>query len=301
MWARLIHQLIFLSFVFSLNGQADSARLNYTARKLFVGSAVTLVSGASFAYLHHEWYAPYKGSSFHYFNDNGEWLQMDKLGHAYSSYQGGRLMMEAFQWAGFSKKYCLAAGAYGALYMTGIEIMDGYSSGWGFSLGDEVADFAGAGLAISQQAAWSEQRVLLKFSYWPSGLAKYNPALLGDDSPSRVLKDYNGQTYWLSVGPAMFSQHKSAFPRWLNFCAGYGANGMIGGFENNKPAVDKNGNPVKFERTRSLYLSLDINLSEIRTKSRFLKTLLSIVNVLKFPAPAVEFNSKGVKFYPVYY
>jgi hypothetical protein len=47
---------------------------------------------------------------------------------------------------------------------------------------------------------------------------------------------------------------------------------------------------------------LDIDLNKIKTKNRTLKTILSAVNVLKIPAPAVEVNSRGkVHFHPLFY
>ena len=47
----------------------------------------------------------------------------------------------------------------------------------------------------------------------------------------RMLKDYNGQTYWLSANLKSFFQG-SNIPAWLNVAVGYGADGMFGGFEN---------------------------------------------------------------------
>lgn len=95
--------------------------------------------------------------------------------------------------------------------MTAIECMDGFSKGWGFSWGDQAADVMGTGLAIAQEAFWQEQRVKIKFSFSPSGLAKYNPNLLGKSLSTQLLKDHNGQTYWLTASPGMFAK-KSGFP-----------------------------------------------------------------------------------------
>ena len=90
---------------------------------------------------------------------------MDKAGHVFTTYQMARLMMGAFNWAGFSKKKELfIGGTIGLVYMTAIECMDGFSKGWGFSYGDEVANVLGASFAVGQQALWNEQRVQLKFS-----------------------------------------------------------------------------------------------------------------------------------------
>ena len=37
------------------------------------------------------WYQDYPRSKFHTLDDNSEWLQMDKLGHVFSTYQLSRI------------------------------------------------------------------------------------------------------------------------------------------------------------------------------------------------------------------
>ena len=54
-----------------------------------------------------------------------------------------------------------------------------------------------------------------------------------------MLKDYNGQTYWLSANLKSFFK-KSNVPTWLNISVGYGAEGMFGATEN--IWMDNNGN-----------------------------------------------------------
>jgi hypothetical protein len=179
--------------------------------------------------------------------------------------------------------------------------MDGFSSGWGFSWGDELANGLGTAAAISQQAFWNEQRITFKFSYAQSGLAKYNPSLLGETIYTQVLKDYNGQTLWMSVNPSAFIRKQNKFPKWLNIAFGYSAYGMLGGFANTFAVVDEQGRVLKFERERRLYLSLDVDLTRIKTRSRFLKGLFSALNILKFPAPALQFSQNKFRFYYLYY
>ena len=72
--------------------------------------------------------------------------------------------------------------------MTCIEVMDGFSKGWGFSWGDEMANAFGTALAVAQNAYWDRQKIQIKFSYASSGLAKYNPALLGKKPSTQILK-----------------------------------------------------------------------------------------------------------------
>jgi len=294
----------FLLLCGTICGQNDSLKPSgYKTRKLILASSSAALTVGSLVMLNKAWYSEYNTGKFHFFNDNEEWLQMDKAGHIYTTYQMSRLMMEAFSWAGYSRKQTLIyGGGIGLAYMTAIECMDGFSRGWGFSWGDQLADVLGSSLAIAQEAGWKEQRIQLKFSFAQSGLAKYNPSLLGENKYAQLLKDYNGQTYWLSINPSSFFKKKSGkFPKWLSVSLGYSAYGMLGGHSNRIIVTDEKGNVLKIDRERRLYLSLDVDLSRIKTRSKLLNGLFSLVNMLKFPAPALEFTHKGLRAYGIYY
>jgi hypothetical protein len=116
----------------------------------------------------------------------------------------------------------------------------------------------------------------------------------------RMLKDYNAQTYWLSVNPQSFSSSKKIFPSWLNIAVGYGAKGMTGTYNN---PSEVNGQPIpSFRRTRQFYLSLDLDLSKIKTKSEFLRLFLNVANLIKIPMPTLEYNAEnGVVFHAIYF
>jgi hypothetical protein len=271
----------------------------FKKRKIILGATTTVFTAGSLLYLNQAWFKHYTTSEFHFFNDNLEWFQLDKVGHAYSNYQSARLMMQAMEWAGSStKKQVLIGGMSGFAYMAVIEVMDGYSSGWGFSIGDVAFNALGSGMAIGQKLAWNEQRIQLKFMYYPTHFPSYNPTLLGRDASEQFLKDYNGQTYWLSINPSSFMKEDTKFPRWLNVAFGYGADGMLGSSNNEKFKFDKNGNPINFKRYRQAYFSLDFDLTKIRTKSKVLKSVFSIVSVLKIPFPNLELSDGKFKFNP---
>lgn len=173
----------------------DSLKNQFRTRKIvFAGSCAAAATG-SLIYLDQAWYKPYRSGSFHFFNDNAEWLQMDKAGHVFSNFTIGRLMMQSAQWAGFDEQLSQMFGYSGLAYMTAIELMDGFSSGYGFSWGDMAANTGGTLLAIGQQHFWQEQRVLIKFSFHQTSFPQYRPALLGSGLSEQVLKDYNGQSY----------------------------------------------------------------------------------------------------------
>ena len=271
-----------------------SDSLNKSRRNAVLISEVSLATTALIG-LDQLWYADYPRSKFKTLDDSGEWLQMDKLGHVFSSYQLGRLGANTLNWAGVSKKNQIIYGStLGLGFLTAVEVMDGFSEEWGFSWTDMAANTLGSGLFVGQELLWKEQRIHLKYSFHQTEFAKQRPDKLGNGLSEEFLKDYNGQTYWLSANINSFFKTDN-IPNWLNLAVGYGAEGMLTGEPNDPLFINQN-------RTRQYYLSLDIDLSRIKTKSHFLKTIFDVLNVIKVPFPALELNSKGrLKVHYIYY
>lgn len=250
-------------------------------------TAVGAITAATTAYigLDQAWYAQYDRSAFHFFNDADEWLQMDKTGHFLSCYAVG-------SWGHAMMKHCGASdrsarwlgGSVGLLYMTGIEVLDGTSAGWGFSWSDMATNAAGSALFIGQDAAWGEQRIVPKISARLTPYAAQRPDLLGEGFADRLLKDYNGITLWMSFNLASLSQ-SDALPPWLNVAVGYGAEGMISAH----PLQQTDGDPV----FRQFYFAPDIDLTRIRSRSKVVRTLLFLANSIKVPLPGVEYRTDG--------
>jgi hypothetical protein len=238
------------------------------------------------------WYKNYPKSNFHFVNDNSSWLQMDKLGHAATSYYGGVNGIKLYKWTGLEyKKAVWIGGLTGLFFNSTIEILDGFSTNWGASLGDVFANSMGSLLAISQELHWKEQKVLLKYSYSKSSISDSNTELFGNTFLQRSLKDYNGQTYWLSVNiNSFFELEKSSFPKWLNFALGYSGNGMIS-------AQSKTGD----NRYRQYLFSLDIDLTRIETKNKLLKKITHVFSFVKIPFPAFEFSNNQLKLHSIYF
>jgi hypothetical protein len=115
-----------------------------------------------------------------------------------------------------------------------------------------------------------------------------------------MIKDYNGQSYWISGNISSFLPAGSKFPKWLNIAMGYGAEGMTGASGN---TLNQNGQPVpEFPRYRQFFLSLDVDLTRIPTKSKVLKGIFNVLSFIKIPAPAVEYNTLGqFKVHGLYY
>lgn len=253
---------------------------------LVFGTVAGLYAG-SFIGLNQLWYANYPQSSFHFFDDNAEWMGLDKFGHATTAYYIGYYTQPAFQWTGMSRNASVwTAGALGFAYQGTIEIFDGFSAEYGASWGDLLANFGGSAMFVSQELLWKEQRFMLKLSYFPSEYAAKRPDLLGSNFAEQVIKDYNAHTFWLSCNIWSFLPNREAseFPRWLNVAVGYGANGLLGGFTN--PPQYAN-----VQRYQQFYISIDFDLTKIKTKSKFLRALFKAISIIKFPAPAIEFTT----------
>jgi len=265
------------------------------SRKKTVVITETALASVTLIGLNQLWYADYSRSSFKTLNDSGEWLQMDKLGHLFSSYQLGRLGANSLNWAGVSKKDQLLYGStLGFGFLTAVEVMDGFSEEWGFSWTDMAANAAGTGLHIGQELLWEEQRVILKYSFHRTQFAKQRPNKLGSGLSEEFLKDYNGQTYWLSANINSFLKTET-IPNWLNLAFGYGAEGMLTGEANDPLFLNQN-------RTRQYYLSLDVDLTRIKTNSNVLKTIFDVFNVIKIPFPTLEINDDGrIKGHYIYF
>lgn len=307
----IFHTIVFLFLC--KNGEAqDSLSSNFASRKKILIAAAATGYSASIIGLNQTWYKNYPRSKFHFFDDNQEWLQMDKMGHIFTSYQLGRFGIESMQWAGYDSVSALWWGSsVGIIFLSTVEILDGFSSQWGFSMGDMGANLAGMMLALGQHAEWGEQRIQLKFSYQKNSFVNYRPEMFGSTLPENILKDYNGQTYWLSVNVPSFLPHKKYIPKWLNIALGYSAENMIGAENNDMffeyacknidcSTIDLAG--VNTNRYRQFFLSLDVNLTKIKTRSRFLKTLFSVVSMVKIPAPAIEWNTHGKPvFHGIYF
>ncbi|CAH8294959.1 putative lipoprotein DUF2279 [Mariniflexile fucanivorans] len=272
-----------------------SDSLNKTRRNAVIISEAS-ISGLTLVALNQLWYADYERSQFHTINDNSEWLQMDKMGHVFTSYQMGKQGAQLLNWSGVSKKNQLIYGStLGFTFLTTVEVLDGFSEEWGFSWGDILANASGTGLYVGQELLWNEQRIALKFSFHQTKYASLRPDKLGEDFLEQILKDYNGQTYWLSANLHSFFKEKN-IPKWLNIAVGYGADGMLTGVED----ID-NQLLTNINRQRQFYLSLDVNLSNIETKSKLLGSVFNVINIIKVPFPTLEFNRKGCVFHLFYY
>lgn len=280
----------------------------------FVSGTIGGLYAAANAWWSSAWYSKYDKDKFHFFNDWSEWNQMDKLAHGYNAYFISSWTYDLFHWAGVSERHAPWIGMLNAqLWQLSIEVNDGLQKKWGFSWGDIALNMSGSLLFGIQQYWWHDQRIQMKISAVPVDYGQYGPEvkdraekLYGTSFTELILKDYNAMTFWLSASPGSFiKKPDSKFPKWLQVSFGYGASGMLGGIENkwskNDPGGDVAG-PIDpadlvdysdIERVREFYLSFDVDWTRIPAKRAWARTCLGILNIVKLPFPAVEFNNSG--------
>lgn len=287
-----------------------------------VGIGTAVYSGVSIG-LWETWYKGFELSSFHLFNDWGEWNQLDKAGHWFSTYNECVWAFQGARWTGMKRRKALwTAVGIGSGIQATIEIMDGFSKKWGFSVGDIAFNTLGAAAFASQEMLWQEQRITFKASTdWTpyattsilsmdgngvSSLRRRGHDLYGSNFAEVYLKDYNKLTIWASANIHAFAKNKlpKRFPKWLNVAVGYGSANLYGGFANEWQEGEHQFilDAEQYPRYRQFYLSLDVDFRRIKTQNRFLKTFFSVVNFVKIPAPALEMNSLGkIKFHSLYW
>lgn len=254
---------------------------------LITGSAA--LYGTTLIGLNELWYAQYERSGFHFTNERDHWLQMDKAGHAFTAYYESASAYHLLRWCGVDgRKSLWYGGLAGFLLQTPIEVLDGFSRKWGASPGDIVANAFGSALFMSQQARWQKQRFRLKFSYHPTSFPDHRPDLLGSNGVQALLKDYNGQTYWLATPANHVIPGSDPLPEWLDLAVGYSAAGMLGSQRNPEAFRDQ-------PRYRQYLLAPDVDISHFNTRSRFVNNLLDVLSVLKLPLPGLQYSpEKGI-------
>ena len=268
----------------------EKTNLDSIRRKNIILNSTAIASTSlSYLGLYNLWYKKYPQSSFHFFNDLEEWNYMDKAGHVFSSYQVARkshLFLKNKNIENPIEKSCF----YSLFFMLGIEVLDGFSTEWGFSNYDLISNFIGSGLFYVQEKKFKKQLLKLKFSSNLSPYAIYRPNLLGNNFSERIFKDYNGQTYWITIDYNTKIQDKYKVFKYINLALGYSIDGFIGARNNPNLNCFECDN---LNRQSQYILSFDLDLSEIKTENKFLKLLLNTFSIIKFPAPAILIQNKS--------
>ncbi|MFC7669164.1 DUF2279 domain-containing protein [Hymenobacter humi] len=221
--------------------------------------------------------------------------RLDKAGHFWGSFQESRGAVDMLRWAGLSEQKALWYGSFvGFAIQSPLELLDGRDPAYGASATDLAANFLGSSALLAQQLAWHDIRIMPKWSFHLSPYAPQRPNVLGKSVPERWLKDYNGQTYWLCTDVGAFLKPGNRWPRWLQPAVGYGGEDMVYNDDGTNAAAG-------LRPYRQFYLSLDVDLRRIPTRSALLKKVFYTLSIFHLPAPALEYNGRnGFRFHGLY-
>ena len=300
---------IFLIILFlncALIGRTQSFLENDTTfnvkRTAWTSGAIATGWSGSILALRNVWYKETWTDEFLLFDDSRQWLGMDKAGHVFTANLITKNISSFYRWSGTDRKKSLLIGSSVAFgYLASIELLDGYSKNWGFSWSDIGANTLGIAWYTWQELLWEEQRFKLKFSAHLSPFAQYRPNTLGSSQPERLIKDYNGQTYWISVTPAQFLDNSSSFPKWLSFSFGYSVDEKLHGDFNVFNIIDSKSNIKTFQAKSQYLFSLDIDFEQFNPKRKWVKTLFKVINHVKIPFPAVILSDGKLGVSPLYF
>lgn len=322
--------LFFSLFIFTIcgvKGQNIDTRFivpsdTFNTKRFYSASTFSALTYSGFSVgLYNAWYRQYDQTSFHLFNDWNEWNNMDKMGHFYTAYFQGVLCYKGAKWTGLNENKSILTGVIlGTLFQSTIEVMDGFSGKWGFSIPDVAYNTLGVGAFVFQQKVWKEQRIQFKMSgyrrnygdhllYSITGkesmsLQSRADNLFGSSFAARFLKDYNTQTLWASVNVHSFLNEESKFPKWLNIALGTGSENLFGGFENRWDSTSSyfQLDEEIFPRYRQFFIGIDLDLTRMGINNYYLKSIMQIFNIFKIPGPALEINTLGeIKFHLIHF
>jgi len=213
-------------------------------------------------------------SHFHFENDFDYALNLDKFGHFAAGVVMGEGFYEGYRWAGTSEfQAYLFAGLSAMMTHVAIDVKDGYSPEWGFSVFDVLSGTLGGFYPMAERYIPVFKYVDLKWSYWINTKAYYRQSHTGV-----FTDDYCNQTFWASFKPYRLlpASVRAYYPSWLAIAAGL--------------SIDEGVFIKHYEGTphREVYIALDYDLEAFRPQTRLARTLIKSLNYFKLPAPAIQ-------------
>ncbi|MCL2101093.1 MAG: YfiM family protein [Fibromonadales bacterium] len=217
---------------------------------------------------------------------------LDKFGHFYTGALFSEIFAMSYDWTGMSP---FASSLWAAVTVSVtqllIEMKDGVSP-YGYSVWDAAAGCLGGFYAMGKRFVPAMQYVDYKFVYWPGSSLYWDSVRKngGEDIGGKwtggegvFVDDYydGNQTHWLSfkVGKMLPSGARAYYPQWLAFAFGWG--------------LDDGHFSRRWDKSRyEYYIALDYDLEAIfRPQKTWSKNLVTLLNFVKFPAPAYRFGS----------
>lgn len=222
-------------------------------------------------------------SHFHFENDFEYAKNADKLGHFSAGVIIAELFYQGYYWAGLSEFGSYAAAATSAMLThVAIDVKDGFSPEWGFSIFDVLSGTLGGLYPMAKRYVPFFKYFDLKWSYWINSKAYYRQSDTGV-----FTDDYCNQTYWFSlkVYRVLPGALQKFYPSWLAVAAGL--------------SIDEGVFEHKAGRYE-IYIALDYDFEAIfKPHERWARNLVRFANYFKLPAPTVQVYPY-VKFHLLY-
>jgi hypothetical protein len=273
----------------------ENGRVNGWRLALVCGAAASTL-GASYIYLRNSWWKDDQ-IAFHF--DGGPDLKyavnLDKAAHFYGGLIAADLFYGALRWSNLSETAAIWTGVgLGAFVQIAIEMKDGYSPTWGFSVYDVGSGIAGSLFHAGQRSIPFMRNFDVKFSYAQHSDRYFH--YLKTDGNGTWNDDYVNQTYWLSckVNNFLPKRIEPYWPDWLALAVGVGVDETLTGYDPSPSYPSGKGNI-------ELYLALDYDVTKILPfNSQVWEAVKHYLNYFKFPAPALRVTPYAI-WYGLYF
>ncbi len=273
-------------------------------RFAFVNGTSLLALYGSYHYINTAWWADSK-KTFH-FDGGGSSIKeafdfgrdaiyakgLDKIGHFYGARITSDIFARGIRWSGKTEQQALLwGGLLGTAVQGFIEIKDGYSPTWGFSVYDWMSGSLGSFYPYFQSKSRFLKALDIKYSYY----RKDNYYFDFIKRKSNFQDDYMNSIFWFTFNPKRYKP-ESKWPKWLGISMGVGVDATLNNYYVNMPGGTSDWGRGGYE----VYLAPDIDFKGLLPKKPFWQTLAHILNYIKVPSPALRF-SKDTKFMPIHF
>ena len=148
---------------------ATSAQSPDKIRIYKVAGAIVGIYSVIMIWLNFAWYRLYPRSGFHWFDDRGEWIQIDKAVIFTAPILKLYGLTNCCAWTGLDNKHsALSAFFIGLGFETKSKYGMVFQPNGALHGAILTANLIGASLATIQYLVWEEQRIMCKFSYNPN-------------------------------------------------------------------------------------------------------------------------------------
>lgn len=251
----------------------DTVTQVFSAPKVAGVASLTLIAyGAAYWLVFQKGWWDDERSHFHFENDFDYALNLDKLGHFAAGVVLAEGFYDGYYWAGASEfQAYLFAGLSAMATHIAIDIKDGLSPEWGFSIFDVLSGTLGGFYPMAERYVPLFKYIDLKWSYWINTRVYYRQSDTGV-----FTDDYVNETFWASFKPYRLlpAGARKYYPSWLAFAVGL--------------SIDEGVFTDDPHPKREVYIALDYDLEAFRPQSRMAREVVKFLNYIKLPAPTIQ-------------